>query len=368
MVKLVGTKEIVEILAGRLSWADLQTLMMFAYEKRIRALSVAEVSRNHNGNRLSEVANVDPRDLLAVDQLLYRSLPEAFLPLELSPVNSIGANYLLAGVDPKIVLDTIRNVEVVGDSSLVLALECAKRRKRDCRSKQGGENINLATSHRSLRLQMFAKDSGLTPHFRSFALASAGRDTDGFNNFELSSIFLHIDCWLDFLSRAGPVGYEVKEISVIISDVRIMEKLMAGGKIEREEVRRRTKDPSFAPFRQYGVDLPGIVETIEGVGVTYPDLETNINEMKFTEGKLVKPIKVKYPKVRFLFDLERCSGVGYYSGLCYKVSAKAFDGGTYSVAGGGACDWTRKLLQSKREHLIASGFGTESFVRKFKVC
>ena len=95
VVKLVGTKEIVEILAGRLSWADLQTLMMFAYEKRIRALSVAEVSRNHNGNRLSEVANVDPRDLLAVDQLLYRSLPEAFLPLELSPVNPIGANYFL---------------------------------------------------------------------------------------------------------------------------------------------------------------------------------------------------------------------------------------------------------------------------------
>lgn len=368
VVQLVGTSDIVEILSKKLSWSDLQTLMMYVYEKKVRETSsVTEVCKNYERNRFSGVATVDPRNLLEVDRLIYSLLPKIFLPVELSPVTPVGVNTLLSTLDPKVVLNTIRNVEVTGDPSVALSLECAKRRKIDCRLKRGGTDVNLATSHRPLRLQMFDNDSELTPHFRSFALVSAGRDTEGFNGFELRAMSDQISIWIDLLLHVNSINYEAKEISVAISDIRVMQKLMTTGRVEREEVQRRSKDSSFSPFKQYCIDLPGTTETIQQIStITCPDLEENINEMKFTEEKLVKPLKAKYPSVRFCFHLERCSGVGYYSGLCYKVSARTLDGNRYSIAGGGACDWTRKLLQSKREHLVASGFGTEIFVRKFK--
>jgi ATP phosphoribosyltransferase regulatory subunit HisZ len=70
--------------------------------------------------------------------------------------------------------------------------------------------------------------------------------------------------------------------------------------------------------------------------------------------------------VKFCFDVGRSSGIGYYSGLCYRITANNASGKNYSLAGGGACDWTRKLLNNKREHLIASGFGTEFFNKMFR--
>lgn len=369
VVELTGVSDIVVVLSKKLSWSELQTLMMYVYEKKVCETStVADVFKNYRRNRFSAIAAVDPRDLLAVDHFIYSLLPEVFSPVELSPVIPAGANALLTGLDPKVVLSTIRNVEVTGDPSLALSLECAKRRKNNCSSKIGGADINLATSHRPIRLQMFDEDSELTSHFRSFALASAGRDTEGFNRFEIRAMFEQISTWIKLLSYANSIGYEVKEISVEVSDIRIMEKLIATGQIEKEEIQRRSKELSLSPFKQYGINLPGTTETVERISTTtHPDLETNINEMRFTEEKLMKPLKIKYPSVRFYFNLERYTGIGYYSGICYKISAVTFDGDRHSLAGGGACDWTRKLLQSKREHLVTSGFGTELFVRKFSV-
>ena len=55
----------------------------------------------------------------AIDKILYGILPDYFSPVELSPVSTIGANAVLTSLNAKIVLSTIRNVEVVGDPTLI---------------------------------------------------------------------------------------------------------------------------------------------------------------------------------------------------------------------------------------------------------
>ncbi|MDP3980225.1 MAG: hypothetical protein Q8Q33_02290 [Chlamydiota bacterium] len=366
ILSALGLEGVVEKLSSsNLTWRDLHTLLLHVFENRIHGVDPTDIMRNYKENRFSMVAEANPKELVEIDRMLYGILPSHFSAIELSPVNPIGANAALTSLDPKVVLSTIRNLEVLGDPSMALSIECAKRRELLRTTKKDTET-HLAASHRVLRLQAFPKDSGLTAHFRAFALASAARDTAGFNKFELSSISVHLVTWLDFLISGSNLGYKVHNMSVAISDIRIMEKLIADGRINKDEVIRKTKDRGFKPFREYSINLPEEVDNGQDIPITYPGLETYINELRFTEKQIVEPLRSKYPNVRFYFLLDRCSGLGYYSGICYRVSAENADGGTYSLAGGGACDWTRKLLHSKREHLVVSGFGTEFFNKLFK--
>lgn len=366
ILSTIGLENVVEKLSSKdLGWGDLHTLLLYIFENRAHDISPTEIMRNYKENRFSTVAEADPRELLEIDRILYGILPANFSAVELSPVNPVGANSTLTSLDPKIVLSTIRNLEVLGDPSMALSIECAKRRESVRTTKKDTET-HLATSHRVLRTQAFPKSSGLTAHFRAFALASAARDTAGFNKFELSSISTHIEMWLNFLIGWSSMGYKIQNTSVAISDIRIMEKLISDGKINEDEVIRRTKDKEFKPFKEYSINLPEEAEKARDIPLTYPELETYINELQFTERQIVEPLRTKYPSVRFYFSLDRCSALGYYSGICYRVSAENADGNNYSLAGGGACDWTRKLMNNNREHLVTSGFGTEFFNKLFK--
>ncbi len=356
---------IVEKLSSKnLAWTDLHTLLLHIFEKRIGSISASDIIKNYTENRFSEVAHTDQKELLEIDRLLYQKLPHYFSAVELSPVSVMGANSALTPLDPKVVLPTIRNVEVIGDSSMALAIECALRRRLLRVVKEDSET-HLATSHRVLRLQNFPKNSGFTSHFRAFALASSARDIAGFNKFELSSLSVHIETWLAFLLSSPDIGYRIHDISVAISDIRIIDRLISTGHIEKQEIIQRAKGKTFSLFKSHSLDLPNQIEYARDIPIKQPELETYIRELQFTEKQIIEPLRGRYPSVYFYFDLERCSGLGYYSGICYRLAAHNATGVKHSLAGGGACDWTRKLLNSKREHLISSGFGTELFNKQF---
>lgn len=364
VLSAIGVQNLVEILSARsLNWADFHTLLIHIFERRMKETSPADVMKNYQENRFSKISDVSQRKMIDIDKLFYEVLPSRFLAVELSPVNPTGANSALTAIDPKVVLPTIRNVEVVGDSSMVLAIECAYRRRMIRTTKENSE-VHLATSHRALRIQNFSESSGLTAHFRAFALASAARDVSGLNAFELNAWSSHIETWLNFLAKSSDIGYEVQNIFVVVSDIRIVEKLVSEGRIDRGEVIRRAKDKTFNLFAVCSVDLPSQIEYARDIPKR-TELETFINELQFTERRAVEPLRAKYPHVHFIFNLARCSGIGYYSGLCYSLAAENGKGERYSLAGGGSCNWTKKLLNSKREHLVTSGFGTETFCKLF---
>jgi len=361
----IGLENIIETLSSKnIDWADFHTLLLCIFENRIHNINPADIMKNYKENRFSATADIDQKELLEIDRMLYRALPGYFSAIELSPVSVMGANSALTPLDPKITLSTIRNLEVVSDPSMALSIECAHKRRLLRATKENTE-IHLATSHRVLRLQKFLEDSNLTTHFRAFALASAARDTAGFNSFELFSISAHIETWLDFLIRSFDSGYKVEDISVAISDIRIIEKVVLNSRINREELIRKSKNRTFSPFKTYSINLPDEIDSAGDIAITALEFETYIRELQFTEKQIINSLRKKYPMVRFYFDLKRCSGIGYYSGICYRVAGRNSAGNQYSLAGGGACDWTKKLLQSKREHLIASGFGTEFFSKLF---
>lgn len=302
-----GIPGLAAILAERLAPTDLQSLLLEVNRLRLSHQQPADVFSSYQHNRFVHPAGVSPLDLLKWEQIAFSHLPSEFQALELSPVCPSGASSAVASVSPNWAVATIRNTEVISDSTNVLALECALRRKEllhfDPKSK---EAVHLAASHRLLRGQHY-QNPRLLAHFSIFALCSAGRD-QGNLGFEITALSLQIRFYLSalraFLGNATPLHLSITDL----------------GKNERKSL---------------------------------------------FENRLLAPIRADFMHVDCGWDDARLSGRGYYRQLCFHIHAINPAGQKLELADGGALDWTQKYLSNAKERLVASGISSERLCSEF---
>src|SRR6185312_16856912 len=110
------------------------------------------------------------------------------------------------------VVATVRNTEVVSDSTNALAVEAAARR----RGRGAAGQVDLAACQRQLRAQVFGP--GAAAHFRLFALVSSARDS-GSGRTEAGLLIRHLSYWLDVLEALIPHRQPRIELSVMDSPV-----------------------------------------------------------------------------------------------------------------------------------------------------
>jgi len=300
-----GVPGLTDLLAGRLEPSDLQSLLLEVNRRRVSRRLPAAVLADYRTNRFVCPAQVSPQRLLAWEQTAFAQLPSEFEAIALSPVCPLGTNSSVAPVDPNWSLATVRNAEVVSDTTNVLALECALRRRERLRARRSAEAVHLAASQRVVRGQKYDR-ADLLPHFHLFALCSAGRDAPGVL-FEPSVLVSHARFYLRALRAfLGPATV----LSLAVSDL--------------------TCDPRLTA-------LAGVLE----------------------------PIRAESPDVDCRVDTERSSGRGYYSGFCFHVYARSAEGRQVELADGGAVDWVRKLLSDAKEHTVISGIGSERVCSEF---
>jgi hypothetical protein len=205
-------------------------------------------------------------------------------------------------------VSTIRNTEVVADSTNVLALECAVRRREQKNFSSGkAASVHLASSHRLLRGQKFGVGPGTRQHFRVFTLCSAGRDS-GNLAFETEALGLHIGFYLAALRQF--LGTKIT-LRVAIADI--------GSKAGRPVV----------------------------------------------QSEVVEKLQSTHRKVRIGIDQDRKQGRGYYGQLCFKIFATPSKGREQELVDGGDVNWTQKLLNNAKERLIISGCGSERLCELF---
>ena len=321
IAKQTGVPGLAEILS-ELSPTDLQSLLLEVFQSRARRAKLAATTP------LIAPSSVDARKLNEFDRAAFAAAVN-FEAIELSPLAPFGLSHILGGIDQNNVVTTIRNAEVLGDSTEPLALECARRRKED-RSKE----VCLACSHRVIRMQPF-DTPGFTPHFRLFTLASAGRDT-GSMNFEAQHLIEHIRVYLDLCHKWKP--------RVEISDLKMTEAVLAERGVSRDEVRRAVRahwlGSSEKFLQERGIELPQI---------NHPMALRVSNAIR---------VEVDY-------NASRLEGLGYYSSFALRISIEAPDGNRYPVIDGGFTDWTARLLSDQKERLLTSGIGSEFVCRLF---
>jgi hypothetical protein len=171
---------------------DLQTLLIAVARARAGRATPADVLRRWRADRFVRPAASDPRRLAAVEARLWQLLPGEFTGIELSPVAPLGTCSAVAPVSQNRAVTTARNTDVVSDSTNVLAIEAAARR----RGQQKDGRVHLASCQRQLRAQVFGP--GAAAHFRLFALVSSARDA-GSCRTEAALLVLHLGYWLDVL-------------------------------------------------------------------------------------------------------------------------------------------------------------------------
>ena len=295
----VGVEGLVSLLAERLPPTDLQSVLLEVYRLKAGRRQPASLLADYETNRFVRPSAVPPALLVEWERIAFAELPPGFQPVALSPVCPLGTCSVVAPINQNWALSTVRNSEVVSDSTNVLALECALRRRELLSGDpKSDEPVRLAASHRLLRAQQY-DDPHLLSHFSAFALCSAGR---GRARFEQEEQVWHARFYLRSL--------------------------------------RRFLGPSV-PLRIALSDLSGRIPA---------------STMK---SKLIAPIGLGFRGFEWAVDSERTRGRGYYSNLCFHVHAVRPSGELVELADGGAVDWSQKLLSDKKERMVISGIGSE---------
>jgi hypothetical protein len=314
-------------------------------------------------------SGIDARILNCFDRHAFEAGGD-FEAIDLSPVCPLGTNFVLGGIDQNNVLTTIRNAEVLGDPTPAMAIECARRRKGLAR-RSSDQRVRLCGSHRVVRLQPFDVP-GFTPHFRLFGLVSAGRDS-GSNVFEIQQIGEHIRFYLKLFRALNTDGFNLTKPLVEVSDVAITAILLTAAGVSRQEVhesvRAHIPGASARLLEQRGVTLPhDIADPAHQLDVLVQQhgFEIQFRRLVQIKEQVFDSLKAEYPEADFRFNLARMEGLGYYTGLCLRVSPTAPDGLRHAIADGGFTDWTARLLQDKKERFFTSGIGAEYACRAYR--
>jgi hypothetical protein len=205
-----GTRE---SLAG-LSASDLQTVLLSVSRMRASRVRPADLLRRWREDRFVRPAATDSRALAALEARMWRLLPDDVEGVELSPVAPLGTCAAVTAQSQDRIVSTVRNAEVVSDSTNALAVEAAARRQRQPAS---GE-VHLAACHRMLRAQRFP--AGFGSHFRLFALVSSARDT-GSGATEARLLIRHLRYWRSVL----PVEIEPRLMYTIFDSPVLRERI-----------------------------------------------------------------------------------------------------------------------------------------------
>jgi hypothetical protein len=303
-----GVPGLVSILTERLAPTDLQSLLLEVYRIRAEKRSPAEVLLDYGSDRFVRPSLVSQRGFLEWENIAYAHLPAGIDAIEIAPVCPLGTNSVVAPVDQNWSISTSRNNEVVADSSNVLALECALRRRELLRADpRSGEEVHLATSQRLVRAQQYDGPQ-FSSHFASFVMCSAGRDRGNYR-FELHAIAMQIRFWLQALQAF------------------------------------------------MGSDVPLIV--------TFTDFNRSLRDEQ-AQAQLLSPFQEEFEEVECRINNQRSRGRNYYTDFAFLLHAVQNSGEGLELIDGGTVDWTQQYLGNAKERLVISGIGTERLCQRFR--
>lgn len=321
----VGMPDLLERLSGRVSSSDLQALLLELARMRAASRKPTELMAQYERDRTVRAAGTDGRALGRLVVAAFDAVPD-YEAVQLAPVEPVGLNSVLGGIDQNNVLATVRATEVVADPTVALALQAAWRRR------QGLDVVRMCAAHRVLRQQAF--DPPALQHFHIFALVTGARSQSDHGS-EVAAIGEHVHAHLAITAAARELGAAVEQTVVRISDTAVHAVAARAGVAVKADV----ASPRDA--------IP-------------PDLARRLGRrMRRLEAatEALTPIVAGFDS-RLLVDLTRADGSRYYDGLQLRIDATG-KGGEHEFADGGSVDWAARLLSDRREHLFTSGIGLE---------
>lgn len=195
-------------LVNRLSFSELQSLLMIVYEEKRKAIKINDIVNQYKNDPFLIPSGIEQRIQNTFDSIINNALPKNYLSIELSPVSPLGSCSQVADISQNRIVSTIRRNEVCSDPTNILALEASLRRKAT------DDDIRLATSHRVIRTErIISKDS--VSHFRIYSLCVAGKDKGNFI-FEREMLQELLLVYIKLFHELYEHGYHYSKIRVNI--------------------------------------------------------------------------------------------------------------------------------------------------------
>lgn len=363
-----GLDAIYDQLTGETSFTDLSFLLVGVFAEHAKKQSPSDLLNEFKRQSIVQACDIKQSSFLELDQLLFELIASSFEPVEFPPVSPLGTTSSIACSSQNKILSTIRKMEVSGDIGTVLALECARRRQAAVSSGRiGSPPVALCSSHRALRLQNYSL-KGHSQHFRIFSLASSAKSSDG-RGFEVYSMLQQLIVYVQFLERLTQMGFDLQDVQVKVSDISLVEKLVANLDLDRTEIVNNTRKAGYSFFQDKGIRLPEYVEDpneIDPALVAQYGIRRAVEAFKKVNTDVFGELKSRFPWAKYSFDLRRITGIGHYSGLSFRILARSEQTSELNLADGGATDWTEKLLNDRHERFFVSAIGTELLLRLFR--
>jgi hypothetical protein len=249
-----------DALTDGLPASRLWSLLLDVADARASGRRPADLVTQWDRDRFVQPAIVDQRTRIDVDGHLFRAVP-AFEAIELSPVAPLGACAVMGHASQNKVLSALRGTEVVADPTNVMALESARRLRRD-----PAAVVRLATSHRCVRAQPIPPGRGLTSNFRIFCLASAGMERQD-HAFVVEAIAEQIRNMLHALDQLEQHGFAFpgRRVTVLTRDDKValgdrVTELLEGVAVERDRLEHPYYNQGLrfqiAARSREGIELP----------------------------------------------------------------------------------------------------------------
>ncbi|WP_205511233.1 hypothetical protein [Longitalea arenae] len=235
-----GNSELIEILADKLSGADLNSLLLEVFARRAQQVSAPELLKQYDKNRFVQPGETDYLHLLERSlQTLQCLKRHDFKALQVSPLSQLGTCSVVATVDQDKVVSALRNCEVLSDATNALALHISSQKKQ--KKQTGDTHIKYCTVQRHVRSQPF-QIKGFSPHFTIGCMVSSGIDTGNYT-FEKKAIGEHFAALVDVLTtvfKTGAVKFRLQQRAgygeaFIPTVMKYLQERLPGVEITRDE-------------------------------------------------------------------------------------------------------------------------------------
>lgn len=287
---------------------------------------------------------------------------EGFEAIELSPVCPLGTSSVLSGIHQNWVLSASRGAEIIADPTPVLALECARRRRK---VSDRGTTQRLATTQRLMRMQ--PTPAGLLPHFRLFALTTALRHSP---SGEADALREQLAVYLRLFAHLPQAEFRFDDITVNVSHTGAIEAWLAAHGQDRDDIRRSVRtevwnDPDALLKARGLTAVRGRADDLRSELATLPHpLRSAVEEL---DARVLSPLHETFSGVNLRLDLGRLEGLGYYDGPCIRIAARDRSGHMLPLVDGGFTRWTQRLLGDSRERLLITGIGSDLACARYRV-
>jgi hypothetical protein len=204
---------------------------------------------------------------------------------------------------------------------------------------------------------------GLLPHFRLFALATAGRQGD-----PQGELRAHLAVYLHAFRTLGGRGFRLCRVRVEISDTEVMERRLRIASVDPSAVRREVRTEVFldpdALLARYGLQpLRGaprdLLPALDSLGRPLCERISRVAD------EVIEPLAAEFPEAEVRLDLSRLEGLGYYHGPCVRITAEDPTGVRLPLVDGGYTRFTGLLLNDGRERLLTTGIGADLLNARF---